>query len=706
MAGSAEELASAYLTLIPTLQGAEATINEQLGSSGIKESSSRAGDEVGGLFGEGFGKKFLAVAAPLLTVGALKEAAQGLYNIGSEFDEMTDLIIQGTGASGQALVELQDSAKEVATSVPVSFSEAGNIIQDLNTRLGLSGDALEDVATRAGALEKVAGEAANVETLAGSFAAWGVEADDMAAEMDYLYGVSQKTGIGFNDLTSIIEANAGPMKSLGFSYEETANMAGLLDKAGIDASGTMSKMAKALVELSEPGESAADAYARMISEMEAYIAAGDEASAVALASDIFGSRGAAKMVQALESGAMSFDELKDSALGAGDGIMGTFDRVASFEEKFEIFKNKLMEVIEPLASGIFEGLGAGLDYISSLFEDLDMEGIHEFMATLMEGLKPSLEAMGQAVGDLFVTLSPLLEKIGAIFAAVLPPVVELVAGAIELIVGAVEAAWPLIEPIIDLAVAAIEQIMAVVGPLVNFIVDAVNTYIVPVVQLGGEIIGSVIGAVGEALGGFLDSIGGLPGIFQAAFDLAVAIFQTAFQVIGDILSGIGQFFIDLPGNIEAAFKNLVNILTFPFRTAFNMVAEFWNNTIGQLQWDVPDWVPGIGGETIGAPKLPILGELAEGAIATRETKAIIGEGTDPEALIPLNDRGAAFAQRIGLGGPSITREDIAAGVAEGFANAGVAIHVNGKKLATATRSDYDRVGGSAGIYNRRGLANA
>lgn len=702
MAGSAEELATAYLTLIPTLQGAENTINEQLGGSGVQSAADQAGDAVGGLFGEGFGKKFLAVAGPLLTVGALKEAAEGLYNVGSEFDEMTDAIIQGTGASGAALADLEQSAKNVATSVPVSFGEAGNIIQDLNTRMGLTGETLEDVATRAGALEKVSGEAANLETLAGSMNAWGVAGEDVAAKMDYLYGVSQATGMSFNDLTSILESTAGPLQSLGFTYEEAANMAGLLDKAGVDASGTMSRMSKALVELSEPGESAADAYQRVITEMEGFIAAGDQASAIDLASEVFGTRGAAQMVQALQSGALSFDQLKDSALGAGDGIMGTYDRVASFGEKFETFKNKLMEFIEPLASGVFDGLAEGLEWVQSLFDGMDMSGAQEMMQTIVEGLRPAFEGLGAVIQSVFPIVEPILTKLGEIFAIILPPIGALVASVGELIASVISTVWPIVEPVLNAAIGILGiacdilgQIIDIIADVVTAISDAINTYIVPAMEFWGEIWNTTIGVIIEAIGNFLDEIGGVPGICQAAF-----------QFVTDIVAGVMKFFVDLPGNIAEAFKGLFNIITSPFRMAFNAVAGFWNDTVGQLQWEVPDWVPGIGGNTIGAPKLPILGELAEGAIATRETEAIIGEGTDPEALIPLNDRGAAFARRIGLGGDGLTREDIRDGVADALTSAGFGLYVNGRQLARVTRSDYDRAGGSATVYNRRGLAYA
>lgn len=86
--------------------------------------------------------------------------------------------------------------------------------------------------------------------------------------MDYLFGVSQATGIGFNDLTGILETNAPVLQNLGFGFEQSANMAGLLDKAGMDASGTISKMSKALVNLTEPGKSVQETFQNVIGEMQ------------------------------------------------------------------------------------------------------------------------------------------------------------------------------------------------------------------------------------------------------------------------------------------------------------------------------------------------------------------------------------------------------------------------------------------------------
>lgn len=74
-----------------------------------------------------------------------------------------------------------------------------------------------------------------------------------------------------------------------------------------------------------------------------------------------------------------------------------------------------------------------------------------------------------------------------------------------------------------------------------------------------------------------------------------------FRAVGDRIAGM---FRSIPGKIKAAFSGLFNILTWPYRMAFNYIADAWNNTIGRLHWTVPDWVPGLGGKGISVPNLP------------------------------------------------------------------------------------------------------
>ena len=114
--------------------------------------------------------------------------------------------------------------------------------------------------------------------------------------------------------------------------------------------------------------------------------------------------------------------------------------------------------------------------------------------------------------------------------------------------------------------------------------------------------------------------------------------------VGDVINSIKGWFNGLPDWIRSSVDRLTDIIYFPFKTAFNLIAKAWNNTVGKLSFKAPDWVPEIGGKGFEVPDIPM---LAKGGIVTRPTLAMIGED-GAEAVVPLNEKNNP--QGIGLGG--------------------------------------------------------
>jgi hypothetical protein len=119
-------------------------------------------------------------------------------------------------------------------------------------------------------------------------------------------------------------------------------------------------------------------------------------------------------------------------------------------------------------------------------------------------------------------------------------------------------------------------------------------------------------------------IGALIGLLAAAY-----IKFENFRKIVDAVFGAIKFYIN---NVTIpAVQAMVSV----FKTAFNAIAAIWNNTVGKLSFEIPKWVPGLGGKGFSVPKIPM---LAAGGIVTSPTLAMIGEA-GPEAVIPLNRMG-------------------------------------------------------------------
>lgn len=86
-------------------------------------------------------------------------------------------------------------------------------------------------------------------------------------------------------------------------------------------------------------------------------------------------------------------------------------------------------------------------------------------------------------------------------------------------------------------------------------------------------------------------------------------------------NSVVDFFKAVPGRIAGFFSGLADALTAPFRIAFAGVRALWNSTIGGFSFTVPNWIPGVGGNTFSIPYLARGG--ITGALAGR--MAMVGE---------------------------------------------------------------------------------
>lgn len=89
------------------------------------------------------------------------------------------------------------------------------------------------------------------------------------------------------------------------------------------------------------------------------------------------------------------------------------------------------------------------------------------------------------------------------------------------------------------------------------------------------------------------------------------IVRGAFDAVKNAAVAVWDFIKDLPDKLFGLGKTIADAITWPYRTAFNAIAKLWNNTVGQLSFSVPGWVPGIGGKGFSMPHLP---EFHQGGI--------------------------------------------------------------------------------------------
>ncbi|WP_408932930.1 phage tail tape measure protein [Corynebacterium marquesiae] len=321
--------------------------------------------------GQGFEVSLGKIAAAgAVVVGAVGAAGKAAYDIGAQFDDAYDTIRAGTGASGAAFEELQDSMRKVAgesIGVGSDMGAIGSTLADLNTRLGLTGEPLEKMTAQFMQLQNL-GVDADINEVSKAMSGFGIEAKDMPAALDELFQVSQATGLTITELSQSA-VKAGPvLRGFGFSMADSAALVGQMDKAGLDADKTLQSMQRALAEFASEGRDAPEALKETIGSIEELINAGDEAAAIDMAAGIFGTRGAAQFVDAVKTGTLSVDDFMDATGATSDTIGGLAEETADFSERWDQFKNQAMLALEPIATKIFDSLVPALDRAQGAFE--------------------------------------------------------------------------------------------------------------------------------------------------------------------------------------------------------------------------------------------------------------------------------------------------------------------------------------------------
>lgn len=123
-------------------------------------------------------------------------------------------------------------------------------------------------------------------------------------------------------------------------------------------------------------------------------------------------------------------------------------------------------------------------------------------------------------------------------------------------------------------------------------------------------------------------------IVNGAFNSVKNVVTSVGSAILGAWDGVWNFFSKLPERLVGLGKTITNVLTAPWRTAFNLIADMWNNTVGKLSFKFPGWVPGLSGKGFDVPDMPKWTAFAEGGIVTQPTMGLVGEA-GPEAIIPL-----------------------------------------------------------------------
>lgn len=623
-------------------------------------------------------------------------ATKYLADLGGEWQTATNQVAASTGAAGKELEGLRDVMEDVyAANYGDSVADVGDAVAMVNRNManldqnGLTAATEGALALRDAFEYDVAESTRAAEAIRKNFGSSAEEAFSLIA-------AGAQNGLDYSgELIDTINEYSSQFAKLGFDADGMFNIL----QAGADGTAwNLDKVGDAIKEFSiraiDGSDSTVEAFTSLGYNAEnimATFAAGGEGANKAFFDVINTLMAVDDQVERDALGVALFgtmwEDLGTEAMEAMAGAsQAAYDTEGALEKINQVKYNDLDSAIQgigrqmevallPAADAVYQSLMDSMPEITEAMEEVspviaeiagdfaDWAGgaISDGLPVLVDGIRDFANWAGKAYEKAKPFLSFLWEHKGTVLAVaaalrVLGPAI----GAVTTAMNAFKTAKTFMALLqssgkIAQVTAAFQRFGSILtGPLGIIIAvagaiallyknwDTVKAWLVNFGNTVNQIwtnfsnmVGNAIADIGQKfpmLGAYLQ---GWWESIQAAVDNVKAIFQNIIDFISNVFSG----------NWSAAWQNIVNIFGNLFGMIVNLAKAPINGVISAINWviskinsisvTIPDWVPGVGGKTLGF-NIPTIPQLAEGGVATSPTLAEIGEGGEPEAVMPLS----------------------------------------------------------------------
>lgn len=370
------------------------------------------------------------VTAPLVGVGAASIAAF------KEVDSGMDIVVQKTGATGEALAGMQSVVENLATTIPTSFEAAGTAVGEVNTRFGLTGQSLEDLSKQFIQFAELNGTdvSTSIDQAQKALSAFGLGAGDAGKLLDRLNYVGQATGVSMDTLLSGLVTNSAAFSEMGLNIDQAATFMGQMEVSGADASTVMGGLQKALKNATADGVPLNQA----LSNLQNTILNGkDGVDGLTAAYDLFGKSGA-QIYEAVKNGSVDFQNLGAAADDASGSVANTFEGTLDPVDQWTVAMNSakvagsdLGSALQTAALPILQELTTTLKELTAGFRALTPEQQQAIVkaAAVVAAIGPILTVGGKLVSGIggIIKILPMLggamQGVGALVTGSLIPAI-------------------------------------------------------------------------------------------------------------------------------------------------------------------------------------------------------------------------------------------------------------------------------------------
>lgn len=314
----------------------------------------------------------------------------------------------------------------------------------------------------------------------------------------------------------------------------------------------------------------------------------------------------------------------------------------------------LLVLIGALAGPISTALGLFAKFKLALFGTAEQAGM---MGTMVSGLTGSILAVigiialvTAALIDLYNNneefrknvndmISNLIEILQTLWNSFLYPILTAVKDVLlDIWNNAILPVWETVKNCIADIIAKLSGLIEVLTPVINFIIQLLSALLIPAFLLLANTIGAVVSEAISFFGALLSNvsqvIGGIIQVISGIIQFITGVFtgnwKQAWNGIVSIFKGI---FDGIVGIAKAPINGVISLVNGVISAVNGMIKG-----LNKISFDIPDWVPGIGGSHFGLDLKTIdkVAYLAKGGNLLSGT-AIVGEA-GPEILQQMGNK--------------------------------------------------------------------
>lgn len=647
-------------------------------TNGGMEQQKEAADGAGGAMDD--------MAQVLISAGIadkIKEIGEAAVEMAGDFSEASATIVEGTGASGEALDGLNRSAKAAFGSIADADADLNSIsaiLAELNTRFGVTGDEAEDLTRKVSNFAQHTGTdgVGAVDSIADIMHRWGLDMEDVDGLLDDLTTANQSCQMSVDQLSGYLVNNSTQFQELGYSTEDALAMLISLSDGGANVGTVMSGLTKGVGNLSEvtddvPGafQDAVDAIAECGSVSEALQAqVGDTGKTV---EEIFGKKAAQELATNIQNGSFSIEGWTQ-ALQENDGaLQSTTENATTMQDAMAQAANNvslaLGSTFAPAIADVVTQVAQVITQVAQVVQDSPM------LQAVVMGVAVALGILAAALA-ISAVIQGVTTAFGMLNTVLFANPIFLVVTAIAALVAALIYAYNNCEEfraIVNAAFAAVRNVATNVFTSVrNTVTTVFNT----------------ISSIAHSISATLSSVWN--GIKTTASSVWNSIRSTASSIWNSIRSTASSVW----NGIRTAITNPIQAASSTVQGIINGIKGFFPISIGRIMSNLKLPHFSISGEfSLNPPSVPHfdIDWYAKGIVFNAPTliptmNGVKGVGeAGPEAVSPISVLQTYVGSAVQRYAPQIDYDRMGEKVAGACAKLGISIEVDKRQIGRVVR---------------------